>query len=338
MSLKGNFGTFYIATILQLLGDDQKTGILYVRKGNKEIQVFLQKGIIIYAKGSHTKYQLGRLFRTNGHITEEQLAECLEINRKNNQAIGKILVEKGYISMEMLKNAIAKQAENLIFDLFLWENGEFEYKDANIDLKGLKIVQINTMQILLEATRRIDEMALLKKLIPENRMVFRVTEKETSDEKAVQLDEREKRLLAKVDGLRTVKQIIEDSGYDIFSTYKILNSLILAGRIEKSDDPPHPVLAEKALQEIKNLDPKRLRKEMDQLGFPRSSIIRMVFSRVQRDALTAQELLTSVLRESVKITSPEDIRLLQDLKTGNRMPFLQNTIVLLWDHISTRPS
>lgn len=240
--------------------------------------------------------------------------------------------------MEMLKDAIAKQAENLIFDLFLWENGQFEYKDANIDLKGLKLVQINTMQILLEATRRIDEMALLKKLIPDNQMLFKQIEKGPSGEKAVQLDENEKKLLQKVDGLRSVKQIIEDSGYDIFSTYKILNSLILAGRIEKRDDPPPIVLAEKALQEIKNLDPKNLRKEMDQLGFPRSSIIRMVFSRVQRDAFTEQELMASVLRESVKITSPEDIQLLKDLKTDNRLPLLQNTIALLWGHVSARPS
>jgi len=103
MSLKGNFGTFYLATILQLLGDDKKTGILRVTKDDKEVQVFLQDGVIIYAKGSHTKDQLGKLFLTNGNISEKQLQECLEISNQKKQAIGKVLVENGYVTMEMLK-------------------------------------------------------------------------------------------------------------------------------------------------------------------------------------------------------------------------------------------
>ena len=71
MTLKGNFDTFYIATILQLLSNDKKTGILRVTDNDKEIQVFIKEGTIIYAMGSHSKDQLGYLLKTNGQISEE---------------------------------------------------------------------------------------------------------------------------------------------------------------------------------------------------------------------------------------------------------------------------
>lgn len=335
MSLKGNFGTFYLATILQLLGDDKKTGILRVTKDDKEVQVFLQDGVIIYAKGSHTKDQLGKLFLTNGNISEKQLQECLEISYQKKQAIGKVLVEKGYVTMEMLKKNICKQAENLIFDLFLWEKGDFEYKDIKIDLKGLKIVQINTMQILLEATRRIDELSLLKMQIPSDQIVFKVSDKKQKDEETL-LNETEWRFLMKVDGSRTVRQIIEETGYDDFVTYQTLNSLLLAGRIEKSEVVPPLVQAEKALAQITGLDSKKLRKELDQLGFPRSSNIRMILNRILRDAVNAEGLLSSISEESIKITANEDIELLGDLKDSNKLPFLQNILILLWDSIKNR--
>jgi hypothetical protein len=59
MPLKGNFETFNLNSIFQLLNDDQKTGVLKVRNENKEIRIYLKDGEIIYATGSQNKDRLG---------------------------------------------------------------------------------------------------------------------------------------------------------------------------------------------------------------------------------------------------------------------------------------
>jgi hypothetical protein len=334
MTLKGNFDSFYIATILQLLSNDKKTGILRITDGDKGVQVFIKDGTIIYAMGSHSKDQLGYLLKTNGQITEEQLQECLRISKEKKQALGKILVEKKFITLAELKQFIQKQAENVVFGLFSWDQGEFEYKDTTLSLKGLHIVKLNPMQVILEATRRIDEMSTPKKLIPNDRIIFKLSGKVNNEEEIV-LNEGEWRLLSLLDGSRNIRQIVIESGYDDFQVYKILYSLLLSGRIEKSTAISPEARAEEALIQINDVDSKMVREGLDTLGLPRSSPVRHALTRIFRDCVGTDELLTTVVQEAEKLNNPEDKLLITTLKEENKIPFMHNIIRLLWDKTET---
>ena len=47
MSLKGNIETIFLNSILQLLSDDQKTGVLHVKNHQKEVKIYFQDGDIV---------------------------------------------------------------------------------------------------------------------------------------------------------------------------------------------------------------------------------------------------------------------------------------------------
>ena len=98
MSLKGNLETFFLNSILQLLSDDQKSGILQVKNQQKEVKIYFQDGDIVYATGSQHKSRLGYRLQSKGTISREKLHECLEVGQKEKKALGKVLVEKGYIA------------------------------------------------------------------------------------------------------------------------------------------------------------------------------------------------------------------------------------------------
>ena len=55
MPLQGNIETLHITNVLQLLHNDEKTGILKVTCQGEIIKVYIQNGSIINATKSHEK-------------------------------------------------------------------------------------------------------------------------------------------------------------------------------------------------------------------------------------------------------------------------------------------
>ena len=232
MSLKGNLETFFLNSILQLLSDDQKTGVLQVKNHQKEVKIYFQDGDIVYATGSQRENRLGYHLQSKGTISREKLHECLESGQKEKKALGKVLVEKGYITTEKLESIIHDQIEEIIFDLFIWEKGDFEYKDAKLNLQSMVVTKLNVVGVLLEASRRIDEMSILRKNIPNDRIIFRTAEN-VQDNTEIKLNANEWKALRLIDGARSVRQLIDESGFDEFLSYKTLYSLLSSGLIEK---------------------------------------------------------------------------------------------------------
>jgi len=328
MPLIGNIETFHITNVLQLLHNDQKTGILKITSKNEAIKVYIKQGNIINATKSHEKNRLGDLLIKHGVINEKQLKECLKASKKQNIPLGKIVVEKKFATAKTLGKIIFKQAENVIYDLFFWEKGEFEYTDKEFSTRGMVIKKINIMSTILEAARRIDEMSVLKKQIPKEDMVFKVSGT-VKDGSGIQLTPDEWSVLALIDGKISVKGIIAESINDSYTVYQILNSLISSGYIKEEETLSPLQQAEEAYEKLKEVDSKMVRSELDDLGLSRSSILRLIVTRVVRDSFSPEELLDLVEVEAKKIVNFEDKNLITELMKKSRVPFLQNLFCLL---------
>jgi len=328
MPLTGNIETFHITNVLQLLHNDQKTGILKVSWKDETITVYIREGNIINATKSHEKNRLGDLLIKHGVINEKQLKECLKTSKKQNIPLGKVVVEKEYATAKSLGKIIFKQAENAIFDMFFWEKGEFEYNDTEFSTKGMVIKKINIMSTILEATRRVDEIYVLKKQIPREDIVFMVSGTLRNGSE-IKLTPDEWSVLALIDGKISVKTILSESINDSFTVYQILNSLISSGYIKENETVSPLQQATEAFTKLKEIDSKMVRRELDNLGLSRSSILRLIVTRIARDAFSPEELLELVEIEAKKIVNPEDKHLLTELMKKNHAPFLENLFCLV---------
>ena len=135
------------------------------------------------------------------------------------------------------------------------------------------------MSIILEATRRVDEMPILKKLIHSEDMVFKVSGTLRGDSE-IKLNPDEWSVLALIDGKLSVKGIISESINDSFTVYQILNSLISSGYIKEEETVSPLQQAQEAYDKLKKVDSKMIRNELDELGLSRSSILRLIVKRV----------------------------------------------------------
>ena len=254
MPLSGNFETFNLNSIFQLLSGDQKTGVLKVKNEDKEIRIYLKDGEIIYATGSQKNERLGHFLKSSGVISEEKLQEALKKSKAEKKALGKILIDQGILTSRKLQEIIHQQIEHMIFNLFLWDKGEFEYNDAAINVKGMVVAKINMLSLLLEASRRIDEISILRKNISNDTQTYRLTA-QAGNKSEITLSSAELKILGLVDGQRSVRQVIIDSGFDEYAAYKNLYSLLSSGLIEPSEaalkeQMPKPALESKQFSRI----------------------------------------------------------------------------------------
>ncbi len=52
-----------------------------------------------------------------------------------------------------------EKVQETLYDLFMWKKGNFEFSQSNFNLSGHVITELNTMELILEASRRVDEQA-----------------------------------------------------------------------------------------------------------------------------------------------------------------------------------
>lgn len=158
MPLKGDLRTIPITTVLQMLCDENKTGVLRAQNGAKQVKFFIQDGAVLCVMGTLERARLGSILRNSNLISKEDLTRCLEIAREKNRTLGNILIQEGFLTSDKLGAVVNKQAEEIILDLLSWEKGIFEYQDGRINLRNMEIIPINVMGLILETMRRKDEL------------------------------------------------------------------------------------------------------------------------------------------------------------------------------------
>jgi hypothetical protein len=94
MALKGTLKDFGIADILQLIAQQQKTGMLVLKAQDAEVSLGFKDGNIVKVESAFKKKKdlLGTLLVRAELITEQQLEQALEMQKRTLQRIGDVLV------------------------------------------------------------------------------------------------------------------------------------------------------------------------------------------------------------------------------------------------------
>ncbi|HUF12776.1 MAG TPA: DUF4388 domain-containing protein [Longimicrobiales bacterium] len=256
MAIKGSLKEASLADVCQLLALGLKTGCLSVTDRSNFGQVYFDEGRVIYARIVNRRDRLGDLMVRDALITHEQLEQAIEVQRERpDRRLGELLVESGFISPSSLELYIKVQIEEAIYFLFTWNRGNFYFEADERPDAGEVLVSINPESLLLEGARRVDEWSLIEKKIPSLDLIFRVDE-ERARAAASELTEMQKSLLSQLDGTRSVREIVDQTGFVEFEVGKAVYGLIQAGfaeRVGRRDATPLTRTREGDVQEARNL-------------------------------------------------------------------------------------
>ncbi len=161
VDLKGSLESIDLATILQMLSTRSKTGILQLSRNHMKSVICVKGGNIIAASDSNGM-RIGQILYNNGMISHQRLKKALREAKKSGKMLGEILLSMNYIDETTLKEVIQQQVQEAVLELFFWREGTFEYRDCIVDFDNRSMQEINTMEIIMESARRMDEWDELK--------------------------------------------------------------------------------------------------------------------------------------------------------------------------------
>ena len=225
MALSGNLRTMLPGDLLQWLSLGQKTGTLVISNKRVEKKIFFRNGRVISSASNDPREYLGQFLMSHGYLTEPELKKAMEVQQQSGILLGKILVMIEVINETDLVRFMRMKAEEEIYDIFLWNDGDFYFVDDELPQMEMIPLQVDVTGIIMEGTRRVDEWARIRETIP-NEAVIPLLLKEVD---YTDLEEVEEPIVRAIDGKRTIAELVLESRSSAFTVSSTVSALVRHG-------------------------------------------------------------------------------------------------------------
>jgi hypothetical protein len=232
MGVSGNLNSMLPGDLLQWLSLGQKSGTLVVTNKEVEKKIFFRSGRVISSASNDPREYLGQFLMSHGYLNEEELRKAMEVQQQSGILLGKILVMIGLINEEDLTRLMRLKAEEEIYDVFLWQEGEFHFIDNELPQMEMVPLKVDVTGIIMEGTRRVDEWPRIREVIPSDAFI---PVKQKPIEVDEEFDEVQTTIVDSIDGKRTIAEIVLESRSASFVVNSTIVPLIRGGFVALRD-------------------------------------------------------------------------------------------------------
>jgi hypothetical protein len=240
--------------ILQTVYRYRAPGVVTAVRGEIEKRIYLLEGRVVFATSSDREDSLGSFLRRSRRINtaEHLLGEQGLLAAGGGRRYGAVLVESGMLTPEELTAAVAEQVKEILWSVFDWESGRVTFQAGPSRSDEAIRLDIPTPQAILDGVKRMkDPKRCVARLGPS----WTVFEKgsESPDRQELSLSSAERQFLGRVDGVRSLRDLVAQGPGDVALNARILYAfwvlkLILRReltsgirklqwRTERTDDP-----------------------------------------------------------------------------------------------------
>jgi hypothetical protein len=211
----GELSDIGVADLLYLLALRRQTGKLAIGASGDEVSLYLDRGRLILVTSTNPKLRLGRMLTSLGILDSGRLKEALQLQEQlgRSMPLGRLLLHYDYVSERQLSACVEEQCVQILSRVISAEQGIFVFHlDATVP-PGTEIVPLNADRIVLEATRRTDELIQLRAVLPVGETLIQLTPK--VDQVADTLSDDEVNIAASVQsGAYTVNEVKMSTGLE----------------------------------------------------------------------------------------------------------------------------
>jgi hypothetical protein len=245
MALVGNIRDFGLSDFLYLIDRGYKTGGLHLAYGDESALLFFEKGKLLIATRKPEDLQPELLVRL-GILSAGQLAQARAglAARGNGVTLTEVVVDESLAGREQLQSQLQGFAEEAVYGLFGWPEGEFRFEQNQRPGPELPVVPtpISVDHLIMEGVRRIDEWGRIKDRIPSTDMVARFVEQPGERAKGIKLAPEEWRVFARINGRDSLAEIAKKTNLGEFDVCRIVYGFLTAGLVDVQKRPkPVPV-------------------------------------------------------------------------------------------------
>jgi Domain of unknown function (DUF4388) len=252
LSIRGSLSESSLPELLASISRSKETGILNFHDAGRWKAIYFKEGRIIYAMSNAQDDRLGEFLIKTGKATVRQFLEASKLIQPDKK-LGAVLVDQGIISPDDLFVAIHRHAEAVVYSLFDWIRGEYEFVIKDLSAEGPMVLDLDSCNVIVEGIRRLKDYTRIFAGVGPLETVLRPTQEGEALIHRLNLDEDESQVLSLVNGRLNVEQILAMSYLPNFETLRILFGLLSAGVLDRGgsgDSERRGIELEYELQEI----------------------------------------------------------------------------------------
>ena len=240
VALHGNLRDFGIGEVFQLIGQQQKTGLLEVQNEEVRLRIAFDTGAVVTGDriGAYEQAALGDMLVRAGLITPQRLVELERQIVEHGAQLEALLREGGELRGEQLDEIVSLVTRETLFELLRWTRGSFHFSAGPV-VHGRSAAQcIPAEQLLMDGLRMVDEWRSFDEAAVDPEAVFgavgrfedfrRLQPGESPDKLAVA-----ERLFLLIDGREPVRRVVDLSRLGSFEGARWLTRFRRAGLIER---------------------------------------------------------------------------------------------------------
>lgn len=172
MEFSGRLSAFPIGDILQWAHNDQRTGALVVRRSGREKRVYFANGEVVSCYSSDAAEFFGQHLLVHGLIDEMVLVRALTQSHKQGKRLGVVLDWIGALAPERMLDALRRQIQDLVCDVFLWQHGVFYFSAEMPPREELLPEPLSSVALAMEGARWRDEYARIRRVFVHDNVVL----------------------------------------------------------------------------------------------------------------------------------------------------------------------
>jgi hypothetical protein len=203
MAISGNLRTMPFPDLMEWISMGRKTGTLVIKGQRFTKKILFQKGAVSAVTSNNPREHLGYYLVGWGILAEDELEQVLDRQKDLNVMLGELLVQTGRLTREEVDRMVRIKTEETIYDLMLWQEGEFFFLDDAQPRRDFKELQLPVSHFIFEGARQSDERRRIATLIPDSDHIPKIGR--PLDES--QLTPTGLAVLREIDGKRSIEEI-----------------------------------------------------------------------------------------------------------------------------------
>lgn len=201
-------------------------GTIECRRGDELKRIYVDPGDIILATTSRISESLGDMLLREGRITRAQYDESVALLRATGKRHGVVLAEMQILTSDELFAAVRRQLLEVVRSLFAWDFGQVTFAPGREKHTEFVRTELPIPQAIVHGVRSMpDARAIVE------RLGTRLTLFARTLEQPVGLGEDEWRLLERVDGRRTLFDLVGTPPLSQADNARVLYALATLGLI-----------------------------------------------------------------------------------------------------------
>ncbi len=172
-----------------------------IRRSEREKRIYFQSGEVVGCLSNDSAEYYGQYLVLHGHLSDDQLFRALSHCATQGCRLGVALRELEMLSADAIQHTLREQIEDLVCDLFLWNRGIFYFQAEMPQDEEILPHPINVMGLVMEGTRRLDEVGRIRRVLVHDDVVLRRGDRWPGGEGLTPVQQR---LVRQADGQRTL--------------------------------------------------------------------------------------------------------------------------------------